>query len=133
MRSNYPLIIMKFSNDASISYLTTNGKWVESINWYAIGNLKNWRNSGNAWNCIAKLVKNNKEQFEELFVMANNELTNFTEEDAISFSLIQSLTTDQGELDAIAKEALEQKTEQIYAMEETLDELRVTMIHGSED
>jgi hypothetical protein len=58
-------------------------------------------------------------------VWSQNELTPFTENDSISFSLIQSLTTDQGELDAIAKEALDQKTKQIQLLEETLTELRV--------
>jgi len=134
MRSNIPFIIMRFANDASITYLKTNGKWKENIGQgYAIGDIRNWRNSGNAWNAIAKLVKTKKYPFSELFVSQGLELTPFTENDSISFAMIQSLTTDQGELDAIAHEALKEKSEQIELLEETLTELRVAMVHGSED
>lgn len=125
---------MRFADDASITYLKTNGKWKENIGQgYALADIRNWRNSGNAWNAIAKLVKAKKYPFKELFVAQGLELTPFTENDSISFAMIQSLTTDQGELDAIAHEALIEKSEQIELLEETLTELRVALIHGSED
>lgn len=135
MRSKTPFIILKYADDASITYLKTNGKWKENIgNGYAIGDIRNWRNSGNAWNAIAKLVKAKKEKFEQLFVWSLNGLAPFTEADSISFSLIQNLTTDQGILDAIAVEAHKEKSEQIQLLEETLTELRVCSNHpNSED
>lgn len=134
MRSKTPFIIMKYAEDASITYLKTNGKWKDNIaNGYAIADIRNWRNSGNAWNAIAKLVKAKKENFDNLFVWSLNGLTPFTENDSISFSLIQSLSTDQGIIDAIAHEALTKKSDQIELLEETLTELRVANIPNSED
>jgi len=134
MRSKTPLIVMRFADDASITYLTNGNKWkAVQTPLAATYGLKSWLNSGNAWNAIAKLVKTKKYPFSELFVSQGLELTPFTENDSISFAMIQSLTTDQGELDAIAHEALKEKSEQIELLEETLTELRVAMIHGSED
>lgn len=126
MRSKNPYIIMKFADDASITYLKTNGKWKENIGkGYALADIRNWRNSGNAWNAIAKLVKAKKEKFEQLFVWSQDGLAPFTDNDSISFSLIQNLSCDQGILDAIAIEALKEKSEQIGLLQETLMELGV--------
>jgi len=126
MRSQFPFLVMKYAEDASILFLTTSNKWKENIGGgFALGGIKTWRNSGNAWNCIAKLVKNKKEKFENLFVWNQGQLSHFTENDSISFSMIQSLSTDQGILDAIAHEAIKEKSEQIELLQETLDELQV--------
>lgn len=135
MRSQIPFLVMKYADDASITYLKTNGKWKENIaKGYALAGIRNWHNSGNAWNCIAKLVKNKKEKFEQLFVWNQGQLSRFTENDSISFSIIQSLSTDQGIIDAIAHEALTQKTEQIELLQETLNELTIcSNFHNSED
>jgi hypothetical protein len=137
MRSSSPFVIMKYNDDASLTYLCNNNKWTKNNKFdkaktRALSS-KIWYNSGNAWNAIAKLVKAKKVDFKQLFVWSLNGLTPFTENDSISFSMIQSLTTDQGELDAIASEALQEKTEQIELLEEMLIELRVAGIQGSED
>ena len=135
MRSKYPFLVMKYADDGSFTYLTTNNKWKENIGGgFALADIKTWNNSGNAWNCIAKLVKTKKEKFEELFVWNQGELTAFTQTDADSFARIQSWTPDIGELDAIATEALKEKSEQIELLDETLIDLRVSMNHpNSED
>jgi hypothetical protein len=128
MRSKNPFLVLKYdtNGDGSITYLCNNGKWlIDSTPGYNANRFKFWNNSGNAWNCIAKLVKAKKEKFENLFVWSLDGLATFTENDSISFSMIQSLSTDQGELDAIAHEALTEKSEQIELLQETLDELRV--------
>ena len=127
MRSKNPFIVLKYdtNGDGSITYLCNNGKWIIGYTpGYNANQIKFWNNSGNAWHCIAKLVKNKKEKFENLFVWSLNGLTPFTENDSISFSMIQSLSTDQGILDAIVHEALTEKSEQIELLQETLDMIR---------
>lgn len=125
---------MRFADDASITYLTNGNKWkAVQTPLAATYGLKSWLNSGNAWNCIAKLVRAKAIPFKELFVYDQGELTPFTESDAMSFACLLSVTSDQGEIDALAYEALEEKSNQIMELEETLTELRVAMIHGSED
>lgn len=126
MRSKSPFIIMKYADDASVTYLTVNCKWSEKTKpgWKA-NDAHFWNNSGNAWNCIAKLVAAQMEKFEQLFVWSQNGLTPFTEADSISFARILDVTPFPGELDAIASEALKEKSEQIQLLEETLRELQV--------
>ena len=132
MHSLIPFLVMKYAEDGSFIFLTTSNKWKENIGGGFVG-IKTWRNSGNAWNCIAKLVKNKKEKFKNLFVWNQGQLTSFTENDSISFSTIQSLSNDQGILDAIAHEALTEKSEQIELLQETLDELTVRMNHNNSE
>jgi len=120
---------MRFADDASISYLANNGKWESGHTIHT----KSWNNSGNAWRCIAKLSRANNIPFKELFVAQGLELTPFLEADAVSFACLLAYTSDAGEIDALAREALEEKSNQIMDLEETLTELRVALIHGSED
>lgn len=129
MRSKTPYVIMKFDDDASITYFCNNKKWtknnkLDKAKTKALCS-KIWYNSGNAWNAIAKLVKAKKEKFEHLFVWSQDGLVPFTDNDSISFSLILNLSCDQGILDAIAIEALKEKSEQIGLLQETLMELGV--------
>ena len=133
MRSKLPYIVMRF-NDDGINYLNVNGKWSEKLHpGYSANHTRFWNNSGNAWNAIAKLVKNKKEKFEELFVMSQNELTPLTEDHALAMALILDYTFDQGEIDAITLDLIKEKTEQIEILDETLTELRVATYHNSED
>lgn len=128
MRSKIPFVIMRFADDASITHLTNGNKWTKT----SCG-LKTWNNSGNAWRCIAKLTRAKNIPFKELFVAQGLELTPFLESDAISFACLLAYTSDAGEIDALAREALEEKSNQIMELEETLTELRVALIEGSED
>lgn len=123
MHSLIPFLVMKYAEDGSVIFLTTSNKWKENIKNNFI-NIKTWRRSGNAWNCIAKLVKNKKEKFKNLFVWNQGQLTSFTENDSIRFSTIQSLSNDQGILDAIAHEALTEKSAQIELLQENLDMIK---------
>jgi hypothetical protein len=134
MRSKSPFIIMRYNDDASISYYTKKGTWKENIgNGYAIADINSWLNSGNAWRCITKLTRAKKIPFKELFVWSIDGLAPFTEADAMSFACLLSVTSDSGEIDVLAHEALEEKSNQIMDLEETLTELRVAGMSGSED
>lgn len=132
-----PYTVIRFNEDASITYLCNNNKWTKNNKLDRAKTqalcTKLWLNSGNAWNCIAKLTRAKAIPFKELFVAQGLELTPFTEADAMTFACLLSVTSDQGEIDALAYEALEEKSNQIMELEETLTELRVAMIHGSED
>ena len=127
MRSKNLFSVLRYDDDANIYYLGNNGKWVETRP------CKTWNNSGNAWRCIAKLTRAKHIPFKELFVAQGLELTPFTQADAISFACLLAYTSDAGEIDALALEALQEKAGQIEELEETLTELRVAMVHGSED
>lgn len=126
MRSKTPFVILRYNDNGEIQFLTVKCKWSETAKpgWKA-NDAHFWKNSGNAWNCIAKLVAAQMEKFEQLFVMGQNGLTPFTQHDADSFAKILDVTPFPGELDAIANEALNKKYEQIEDLQETLTELRV--------
>jgi hypothetical protein len=128
-----PYIVMRF-NDDGINYLNVNGKWSEKLHpGYSANHTRFWNNSGNAWNAIAKLVKNKKEKFEELFVMGQNELVTPHKDHAVSIACILDYTRDSAELDTIIEDIIKEKSEQIELLEETLTELRVATYHNSED
>jgi hypothetical protein len=76
MRSKKQFVIMRFNDDTSFQYLNVNGKWSNSCKLgFSASNTRFWNNAGNAWNAIAKLVKNRKARLSQLFVMnQENEL-----------------------------------------------------------
>lgn len=140
MRSKDSFIVVQITEDAAKYALCHNGKFVDFLETgakpgYRAYDLKFWNNSGNAWRCISKLVKNNSD-FREFFVYipATNSYAPFTEDDAMSFACLVSATSDHGAIEAIADEALKEKSEQIDIQEEIDTELRVSMtFHNSED
>jgi hypothetical protein len=129
IHSKSHFFIMRFNENAEITYLCNNNKWTKNNKMnkaksFALST-KLWNNSSHAWNDIARLVKSKKEKFEQLFVMCQNELTPLTQDNALSFAFILDYTKDMGEIDSITQDLIKEKSNNIKALHEILTELRI--------
>ena len=135
MRSKLPYLVLRYNDEGGINFLTVNGQWstLPSPGDKANQN-RYWHNSGNAWRAISKLVKDKKQNFDNLFVWCQNGLANFTRDDAISVVRLLSNSTDQGKLNVMVDVLLKSKSNQINLLQEILSELQVISHHpNSED